>query len=106
MLFRSEVDGWYGLLAPAATPPAIIARFNADLVATVSTPEMKERLLGAGIDARASTPAVFHERITKDMSRWATGDVTIACVPSMAWQQLPPVIRASKARRSELQIGA
>ena len=66
-----EVDGWYGLLAPAATPPAIIARFNADLVATVSTPEMKERLLGAGIDARASTPAVFHERITKDMSRWA-----------------------------------
>jgi DNA-binding transcriptional LysR family regulator len=34
----------------------------------------------------------------KDMSRWATGDVAIACVPSMAYQQLPTVIRAYAAK--------
>jgi len=34
----------------------------------------------------------------KDMSRWATGDVTVACVPSMAYQRLPSVIRAYAAR--------
>ena len=66
-----EVDGWYGLLAPAATPPAIIARLNRDLTATVTTAEMKERLLAAGIDARPSTPAEFHERIARDITRWA-----------------------------------
>ncbi len=66
-----EVDGWYGLLAPAATPPAMIARFNADLVATLSSVEMKERLLGAGIDASPSTPTEFQARIARDIARWA-----------------------------------
>jgi tripartite-type tricarboxylate transporter receptor subunit TctC len=66
-----EVDGWYGLLAPAATPPAAIERLNREVVAAVSTTEMKERLLTAGIDARPSTPAEFQERIARDMARWA-----------------------------------
>jgi len=66
-----EVDGWYGLLAPRQTPPAVIARLNSELAATLSTTEMKERLLAAGIDARASTPAEFHDRIASDIKRWA-----------------------------------
>jgi tripartite-type tricarboxylate transporter receptor subunit TctC len=66
-----EVDGWYGLLAPAATPAAVIARFNRDLSALVVTAEMKERLLGAGIDAQPATPAEFQARITRDIARWA-----------------------------------
>lgn len=65
-----EVDGWYGLLAPAATPAAAIARLNQDLSAVVVMPEVKERLLGVGIDAAASTPAAFHERIVRDIKRW------------------------------------
>ena len=66
-----EVDAWYGLLAPAATPPAIIARLNRDLTQLLSTPEMKERLLAAGLDARASTPAEFRDRIARDITRYA-----------------------------------
>ncbi len=66
-----EVDGWYGLLAPAATPAVIIQRINSDLSNVVSMGEMKERLLAAGIDARPSTPAEFHERIARDIARWA-----------------------------------
>ena len=65
-----EVDGWYGLLAPATTPAAAIARLNQDLSATVATADAKERLLAVGIDARASTPAAFHQRIANDIQRW------------------------------------
>ena len=66
-----EVDGWYGVLAPAATPPAVIARFNRDLAQLLSTTDMKERLLTAGVEARASTPAEFRELIARDITRWA-----------------------------------
>ena len=66
-----EVDGWYGLLAPAATPPDVIARLNRDLAALLSSADMKERLLAAGIDASASTPAEFRDRIVRDIARWS-----------------------------------
>ena len=66
-----EVDGWYGLLAPAATPEAVIARLNRDLRQQVSTPETKERLLAVGIEASASTPVEFRDRIARDMKRWS-----------------------------------
>ena len=66
-----EVDGWYGFLAPKATPAAVIRRLNAELAAVLSLPEIKERLLAAGIDAQASSPAEFHDRIARDIVRWA-----------------------------------
>jgi tripartite-type tricarboxylate transporter receptor subunit TctC len=66
-----EVDGWYGLLAPRATPAPIIKKLNAELAAVLAMPDMRERLLSAGIDARASSPAEFQDRIAKDMKRWA-----------------------------------
>ncbi|MCC6535426.1 MAG: tripartite tricarboxylate transporter substrate binding protein [Burkholderiales bacterium] len=67
-----EVDGWYGLLAPAKTPSAIVQRINADLTAVVATPEAKERLLAVGVQARASTPAQFHRMIADDIARWSS----------------------------------
>jgi tripartite-type tricarboxylate transporter receptor subunit TctC len=66
-----EVDAWYGLLAPAATPPGVIARLNRDLTQVLSTSDMKERLFAAGLEARASTPAEFRDRIARDITRWA-----------------------------------
>ena len=66
-----EVDGWYGFLAPKATPAAVIRRLNAELAAVLSLPEIKERLLAAGIDAQSSSPAEFHDRIARDIVRWA-----------------------------------
>jgi tripartite-type tricarboxylate transporter receptor subunit TctC len=66
-----EVDGWYGLVAPAATPPVAIERFNSELVALLAMPDVKARLLTAGIDARPSTPAAFQSRITRDITRWS-----------------------------------
>jgi tripartite-type tricarboxylate transporter receptor subunit TctC len=66
-----EVDGWYGVLAPRATPPAAIARFNRDLSEAISTAEMKERFLATGIDVRTSSPAEFHALIVRDIARWS-----------------------------------
>ena len=66
-----EVDGWYGLLAPKATPVSIIRRLNTELAMLLATAEMKERLLAAGIDAHASMPAEFQDRIARDIIRWS-----------------------------------
>jgi tripartite-type tricarboxylate transporter receptor subunit TctC len=66
-----EVDGWYGVLGPAAMPSAIVARFNSDLRQLLSTADMKERLLAAGLEAKPSTPAEFRDRVTRDVARWA-----------------------------------
>src|SRR5688572_2310530 len=66
-----EVDAWYGLLAPAATPAGIVARLNRDLAQALSTADMKERLLTAGLEARPSSPAEFRDRIVRDIARWA-----------------------------------
>jgi tripartite-type tricarboxylate transporter receptor subunit TctC len=66
-----EVDAWYGLLAPAATPAARVARLNRDLGQALSTADMKERLLAAGLEAQASTSAEFRDRIARDIARWA-----------------------------------
>jgi tripartite-type tricarboxylate transporter receptor subunit TctC len=66
-----EVDGWYGMLAPRGTPAAIIKRVNDELAAVLLMPDIKERLLAAGVDAKASTPAEFQDRIARDIVRWA-----------------------------------
>jgi tripartite-type tricarboxylate transporter receptor subunit TctC len=66
-----EVDGWYALLAPKATPAAVINKLNTELGALLALPDMKERLLAAGIDAHASSPAELQNRIARDIKRWA-----------------------------------
>lgn len=66
-----EVDGWYGILAPARTPQAIIQRLNADINAVVATQDAKDRLLAVGLQARGTTPAEFHQMIVSDIGRWA-----------------------------------
>jgi tripartite-type tricarboxylate transporter receptor subunit TctC len=54
-----EVIGWYGLVAPARTPPEIIARLNGEVLKALETPEFRERLAGMGADTIGSTPQAF-----------------------------------------------
>ncbi|RPI45780.1 MAG: tripartite tricarboxylate transporter substrate binding protein [Betaproteobacteria bacterium] len=67
-----EVDGWYGILAPAKTPAAIVKRLNADINAVVATDDAKQRLLAVGLQARGTTPSEFHDMIVKDIARWSS----------------------------------
>jgi tripartite-type tricarboxylate transporter receptor subunit TctC len=68
-----DVTTWYGLLAPAATPRAIIARLNAEVVQSMQAPDLKERLAGMGTDPLTSTPEEFGAYINREIAKW--GDV-------------------------------
>ena len=54
-----EFIGWYGLVAPARTPGAIIARINAELARAFNTPEFQMRISDLGADPAGGTPAEF-----------------------------------------------
>jgi tripartite-type tricarboxylate transporter receptor subunit TctC len=61
---------WYGLLAPARTPRAIIMRVNADLTKVLAQPELAQRMLSQGIEAASSTPEVLAEMMRAETERW------------------------------------
>ena len=61
---------WYGLLAPAGTPPAIVNRINAVMNKVLVDPEFGQRLLLQGVEPVTSTPAGMHEMIRSELARW------------------------------------
>jgi tripartite-type tricarboxylate transporter receptor subunit TctC len=65
-----EVDAWYGVLAPAGTPQPVIARLNREINEVLAVPEVRERLAGAGIDARGGTPEAFGAEMRDDHARY------------------------------------
>ncbi len=66
-----ETGSWQGIVAPAGTPPEIVNKMHAQVMAILATPEMKERLDKAGAEVRAMTPAQFGGFIRTEKSRWA-----------------------------------
>ncbi|HEY6863612.1 MAG TPA: tripartite tricarboxylate transporter substrate binding protein [Burkholderiales bacterium] len=64
-------EDWQGILAPAKTPAATVAKLNADLVRTLHTPEMEAKLAGAGFDVKTTTPQEFADFIRADTAKWA-----------------------------------
>jgi tripartite-type tricarboxylate transporter receptor subunit TctC len=66
-----EVVGWFGWLAPAKTPKAIVDRLSAEIVRILKQPDMKERLLTLGADPVASTPQEFTAFIAAEHAKWA-----------------------------------
>jgi tripartite-type tricarboxylate transporter receptor subunit TctC len=63
--------GWYGILAPAKTPPDIVARYNKVIVDAVRSPSVKERLLAFGLQPTGTTPAEFVAIVQADSDKWA-----------------------------------
>jgi tripartite-type tricarboxylate transporter receptor subunit TctC len=61
---------WYGLLAPAGTPPEIIALLRAEAVKVLHTEDMKEKLASDGAEPVGSTPAEFAALITSELEKW------------------------------------
>jgi tripartite-type tricarboxylate transporter receptor subunit TctC len=66
-----EVVGWYGVLAPAHTPPLIVARLNREFLKILQTPEMRDRLLSEGAEPVGNSPAEFTAFLKTDIARWA-----------------------------------
>jgi tripartite-type tricarboxylate transporter receptor subunit TctC len=61
---------WYGLLAPAGTPKAIVNRINAAMNQALANPEFGQRLLLQGVEPVTSTPEGMHEMIRSELARW------------------------------------
>ncbi len=66
-----DVASWYGLLAPAPTPRAIIDKLNHEIVAIMRTTELRERLAADGAEAVGNTPEEFAAYIKRELARWA-----------------------------------
>jgi tripartite-type tricarboxylate transporter receptor subunit TctC len=69
--FMDDVDAWYAVLAPAKTPPEIVAKLNADLKAVLALPDAREALLAQGLVPVTSTPQELAALIKADVARWA-----------------------------------
>ena len=66
-----EASNWYGLMAPAATPPEVVKRVNEALRRTLAAPEVRKRLDQLGLVPSPSTPAEFAALIRGDTAKWA-----------------------------------
>lgn len=66
-----EVVNWIGILAPAATPPAIVARINAAITRTIETAEVRKLLEEAGMEPIAASPEDFGRHLRAEIDRWS-----------------------------------
>ncbi|AUL49295.1 MFS transporter [Bordetella trematum] len=65
-----EAYSWSGLLAPKGTPPALIARVNADMVQVLSDPAIARKLLAAGAQAQPGSPQAFRAFLQAEIEKW------------------------------------
>jgi len=68
---RVAVSLWYGLLAPAATPPAIVARLNSEVTKVLQSADVRERLAAQGAEPMPGTPQAFATFMREEMAKWA-----------------------------------
>ncbi len=62
---------WYAVVAPAATPDAVIKRLHADFTHALQLPDVRERLTTMGADLIGSSPAFLAQFIKADIAKWA-----------------------------------
>ena len=65
-----DVVSWNALFAPAGTPPEIVQKLNGALREILADADVKKRLIGLGIEARASTPQEISARLASDIDKW------------------------------------
>ena len=65
-----ETVAWFGVLAPAGTPKAVVDRINTLVNQALEQPDVKARLATLGCDPAPSTPEAFAARVTGDVTRW------------------------------------
>ena len=66
-----EADTWYGMLAPAKVPPALVNQANAAVTKMLTQADFKERLAHEGAQPAGGTPAQFATHIKSEIEKWA-----------------------------------
>jgi tripartite-type tricarboxylate transporter receptor subunit TctC len=65
-----EADAWYGVLAPAKTPPAVVDRLNAAIRHALAAPAVQQRLNAQGYMLLTDSPAEFASYIKSEIAKW------------------------------------
>ncbi len=65
-----EVTGWYGLLAPAGTSPAIVTALNREINQILNLPDVKAKLADDGAEITPGSPQQFRDTIAKEIVKW------------------------------------
>jgi tripartite-type tricarboxylate transporter receptor subunit TctC len=66
-----SIDSWYGIVAPAKTPPAIVNKLNAEIVRALKSPSVAAHLAKEGSVPVGSSPAEFASTIQAEIAKWA-----------------------------------
>jgi tripartite-type tricarboxylate transporter receptor subunit TctC len=66
-----EVNSWYGLVAPAGTPAAILDKINADMQTALRSPEVEKRMLELAMPPSPTTRQEFDQFVRGEVARWA-----------------------------------
>jgi len=66
----AEISTWWGILAPAGVPGAIVTRLNNEIAAILVTPESAQRLAAEGAEPWPQTSAAFSKVITSEIEKW------------------------------------
>ena len=66
-----EADQWYGVVAPAGTPAAVVTRLNVEINKALALPDVMQQLALEGAVPTPGTPQVFAELIKRELPRWA-----------------------------------
>ena len=66
-----EVETWYGLFAPAATPASVVQKLNAELNVLLAQPDVRELLARQGMVPAGGTPERFGELVREELARWS-----------------------------------
>jgi tripartite-type tricarboxylate transporter receptor subunit TctC len=67
---RLQLDVWYGLFAPAATPPAVVAQLNRDVNQALKGKGVAENLARQGIEPGGGAPQVLADKLQAELTRW------------------------------------
>lgn len=65
-----EGSSWFGLVAPSRTPPAIVAKLNAELVRIMNLPDIRAQFVNEGAEPVGDTPEQFAATIRSEIAKW------------------------------------
>jgi tripartite-type tricarboxylate transporter receptor subunit TctC len=66
-----DISTWFGILAPAGTPPDVVAKWNTELVRALNAPDVREKMLAQGAEPAPTSPAEFATFIARERDKYA-----------------------------------
>jgi tripartite-type tricarboxylate transporter receptor subunit TctC len=66
-----DISTWYGFFAPAGTPPAVVAKWNADVTKILTSPDVRAKLMADGAEPAPNTPEQFQQMIARELAKYA-----------------------------------